>query len=50
LLRRLGKGGMAEVFLAVHRHLGHVRAVKVLWPEVSEARAGLAKSLLTEVL
>jgi serine/threonine protein kinase len=48
LLRRLGKGGMAEVFLAVHRHLGHVRAVKVLWPEESEARAALAKRLLTE--
>jgi serine/threonine protein kinase len=48
LLRRLGKGGMAEVFLAVHRHLGHVRAVKVLWPEESEVRAALAKRLLTE--
>src|SRR5688572_24743671 len=39
---------MAEVFLAVHRHLGHVRAIKVLWPEESEARAALAKRLLTE--
>ena len=49
LVRPLGKGGMAEVFLAVHRHLGHVRALKVLWPEeTSEARAALAKRLLTE--
>jgi serine/threonine-protein kinase len=48
LLRSLGKGGMAEVFLAVHRHLGHVRAVKVLWPEESPARVALAKRLLTE--
>ena len=48
LLRSLGKGGMAEVFLAVHRHLGHVRALKVLWPEESPARAALAQRLLTE--
>src|SRR5687767_4282511 len=48
LLRRLGRGGMADVYLAVHRHLGHVRAIKVLWPEESEARAALAKRLLTE--
>jgi serine/threonine protein kinase len=48
LLRLLGRGGMAEVYLAVHRHLGHVRALKVLWPESSRERAALAKRLLTE--
>jgi len=48
LLRPLGSGGMAQVFLAVHRHLGHVRAVKVLLPEASEARAALALRLITE--
>jgi serine/threonine-protein kinase len=48
LLRPLGKGGMAEVFLAVHRHLGHVRALKVLWPDESPARVALSQRLLTE--
>jgi serine/threonine-protein kinase len=40
---------MAEVFLAVHRHLGHVRAVKVLSPAGPDAdRAELALRLITE--
>jgi serine/threonine-protein kinase len=40
---------MAEVFLAVHRHLGHVRAVKVLSPHGPDAdRAELALRLITE--
>jgi serine/threonine-protein kinase len=33
LLDRLGAGGMAVVFKAVHRHLGRVDAVKVMRPE-----------------
>jgi serine/threonine protein kinase len=49
LIRSLGRGGMAEVFLAVHRHLGQVRAVKVLLPEGSEEdRAALVLRLITE--
>jgi serine/threonine protein kinase len=40
---------MAEVFLAVHRHLGQVRAVKVLLPDATdEARAALVLRLITE--
>jgi serine/threonine protein kinase len=49
LIRSLGRGGMAEVFLAVHRHLGQVRAVKVLLPEGSDDdRAALVLRLITE--
>jgi serine/threonine-protein kinase len=47
LLSTLGKGGMAEVFMAEHRHLGQIRAVKVLLPEVSQ-RPGFVGRLLTE--
>ena len=35
LLSSLGKGGTAEVFLAEHRHLGQLRAVKILLPEAA---------------
>jgi serine/threonine-protein kinase len=37
---------MAEVFLAVHRHLGQVRAVKVLLPDATDT--DLALRLITE--
>jgi eukaryotic-like serine/threonine-protein kinase len=47
LLRSLGNGGMAEVFLAQHRHLDQVRAVKVIRPEISR-RPGLVDRLLIE--
>jgi serine/threonine protein kinase len=47
LLLSLGKGGMAEVWKAEHRHLGQLRALKVLLPEVA-ARSDLVSRLLTE--
>jgi tRNA A-37 threonylcarbamoyl transferase component Bud32 len=47
LLALLGRGGMAEVYLAEHRHLAQVRAVKVLLPEVA-SRPGVVSRLLTE--
>ena len=36
------------MFLAVHRHLGHYRAIKVVPPDFSDARSDLAKRLLAE--
>ena len=47
LLTSLGKGGMAEVWKAEHRHLGQVRALKILLPEVA-ARPELVNRLITE--
>jgi serine/threonine protein kinase len=47
LLRLLGTGGMAEVFMAEHRHLAQIRAVKVLLPE-SLRNPDLVGRLLTE--
>ncbi len=47
LLRSLGRGGMAEVFMAEHRHLAQVRAIKVLLPHVAQDPR-LAARLLTE--
>jgi eukaryotic-like serine/threonine-protein kinase len=46
-LRSLGRGGMAEVFLVRHRHLGHLRALKVLVPELT-TRADITARLLNE--
>jgi serine/threonine protein kinase len=48
LVSSLGRGGMAEVFLAEHRHLGHMRAVKVLLHDPADVLASREKRLLTE--
>ncbi len=47
VLGSLGRGGMAEVFKAEHLHLGQVRALKVLLPEIA-ARADVVQRLLAE--
>ncbi len=47
LLQRVGRGAMAEVFRAEHRHLGQVRGLKVLLPEVA-AQPDLLNRLLNE--
>jgi hypothetical protein len=47
VLGSLGIGGTAQVFKAEHRHLGQIRALKVLLPEIS-ARPGLVERMLTE--
>jgi serine/threonine protein kinase len=47
LLGLVGRGGMAEVFMAEHRHLDQVRAVKILLPEIS-LRPGVVERLLNE--
>src|SRR5215813_1109716 len=35
IVRRLGAGGMGEVYLGRHRHIGREAAIKVLLPELS---------------
>jgi tRNA A-37 threonylcarbamoyl transferase component Bud32 len=47
LMELVGRGGMAEVFLARHRHLGHVRALKILTHEHPASPEHVAR-LLTE--
>ena len=47
LLSSLGKGGNAEVFKAEHRHMGQLRALKVLFPDRS-AGSGMVGRLVTE--
>src|SRR5262245_12815160 len=36
ITRRLGAGGMGEVYLGRHRHIGRDAAIKVLLPELSK--------------
>jgi eukaryotic-like serine/threonine-protein kinase len=47
LLGAIGRGGMAEVWKAEHRHLGQIRALKVLLPGAA-ARSDLVVRLITE--
>jgi serine/threonine protein kinase len=47
LLAPIGRGGMAEVFLAEHRHLRQIRAVKVMLPGLCR-RPEFVSRLLTE--
>jgi serine/threonine-protein kinase len=47
LIGSLGRGGMAEVFKAEHRHLGQIRALKLLLPDIA-ARPEIVGRLLTE--
>jgi tRNA A-37 threonylcarbamoyl transferase component Bud32 len=47
VLGSLGTGGMAEVFKVEHRHLGQIRALKVLRPEIS-TRPDVVERMLEE--
>jgi serine/threonine protein kinase len=47
ILRRLGAGGMGEVYLAKHRHIGREAAIKLLLPELS-AREEVVSRFFTE--
>lgn len=43
VVRRLGAGGMGEVYLARHRHLNRDAAIKVLLPEISMNQTVVAR-------
>jgi tRNA A-37 threonylcarbamoyl transferase component Bud32 len=47
LMGSLGKGGHAQVFMAEHRHLGQLRALKILFPERGTSR-DIVGRLMTE--
>jgi eukaryotic-like serine/threonine-protein kinase len=47
LLGSLGKGGTAQVFRAEHRHLGQIRALKILLPEIATS-SDVVGRLVTE--
>ena len=47
ILRKLGEGGMGEVYLAAHRRLARLAAVKVLLPECS-TNADVVSRFFTE--
>jgi eukaryotic-like serine/threonine-protein kinase len=43
IVRRLGAGGMGEVYLARHRHIGRDAAIKVLLPELTKNEEVVAR-------
>jgi serine/threonine protein kinase len=43
IVRRIGAGGMAEVFMGQHRHIDRTVAIKVLKPEISMMQEGTAR-------
>lgn len=45
LVRRLGRGGMGEVFEAEHVHLGTTRVIKVMRPQVADDKEQQARFL-----
>jgi len=47
ILRRLGEGGMGEVYLAEHRHIARRAAIKLLLPEFT-AKADVVSRFFTE--
>ena len=47
LRRKLGEGGMGEVYLAEHVLMGHLVAVKLLWPQLG-ARAEVRERFIRE--
>jgi formylglycine-generating enzyme required for sulfatase activity/tRNA A-37 threonylcarbamoyl transferase component Bud32 len=43
VLRRLGRGGMGEVYLAEHRHMGRLVALKVIRPSLLDNAAAVQR-------